>query len=231
MTTRILLTAAVCLWLGSPSRAEDPKPDDKLQIAKDRRLSSNNLKILGLACHNYYSVNDHLPNNKTDEKGKLLLSWRVLILPYIEQEALFKEFKLDESWDSPTNKKLIEKMPKEYTPVRGKADKGETFYRGFTGKSTIFEAGKKISFQHITDGTSNTIFVVEAEKPVVWTKPDDLPFDPAKDELPKIGGTMFEDGFNALFGDGAVRYVKKSVAKETLKALITRDGGEVVAGP
>ena len=160
-----------------------------------------------------------------------MLSWRVLLLPFLQEHELAKEFKLDESWDSDHNKKLIEKMPKVFTPVRGKAGKGETFYRGFTGPSAMFEAGKEIKIASITDGTSNTILCVEAEKSVPWTKPDDLPFDPKKDTLPKVGGAMFEAGFNATICDGSVRYFKKDIAKETLKALITRDGGEVVQFP
>lgn len=148
------------------------------------------------------------------------------ILPYVEESELFKAFKLDESWDSDHNKKLIDKMPKVYAPVRGKAEKGETFYRGFTGAGTMMEAGKTIRIRDIRDGSSNTVLVVEAERAVPWTKPDDLPFD-AKKELPKVGGTVFPDGFVCVFGDGSVRYIKKTIAAGTLKGLITRDGGEV----
>jgi hypothetical protein len=190
----------------------------------------NNLKMIGLACHNFESANGHFPNNVTSKDGKLLLSWRVQLLPYVEEDALYRQFKLDEAWDSDHNKKLIEKMPKLYLPVRGKASKNETFYRGFTGKSTWFEKGHQLRITSITDGTSNTIIAVEAEKPVIWTKPEDLPFDTSKDELPKLGG-MFDGTFHALLGDGSVRTIKSTIAKETLKALITRDGGEVVQIP
>ena len=231
MTMRLLLTTAFAFTLFSTTRADDPTPEEKLQIAKDRAKSVNNLKQIGIAFHAYTDTYNKIPTNVADEKGKLLLSWRVLMLPFLEEEGLYKEFKLDEAWDSAHNKKLIEKMPKVFTPVRGKAGKGETFYRGFTGPSTIFEAGKKFSFRNITDGSSNTFLCVEAEKQCPWTKPDDLPFDPKKDELPKLGGTMFEAGFNAVFCDGSVRFIKKDIAKETLKALITRDGGEVVQFP
>ena len=231
MIARLLLAAVLAAPFATSIRADDPTPEERIQIARDRAKSTNNLKQIGLAFHNYADTHNKFANNVADDKGKVLLSWRVLLLPYLEHDALFKEFKLDESWDSTHNKKLIEKMPKVYTPVRGKAGKGETFYRGFTGPSTIFEAGKELKFQHITDGTSNTILCVEAEKSVPWTKPDDLPFDPKKDELPKVGGAMFEAGFNCLICDGSVRFVKKDVAKDTLKAMITRDGGEIYQAP
>ena len=231
MTVRLLLIAALTASVHLSARADDPTPDERIQIAKARGTSVNYLKQMGLAFHNYFDVNGHFPNNVANEKGKLLLSWRVLMLPYLEEDKLFKEFKLDEAWDSDHNKKLVAKIPKVFTPVRGKAEKGDTFYRGFTGPSTIFEAGKKLHFRDITDGSSNTMMIVEAEKAVPWTKPDDLPFDPKKDELTKVGGSMFEGGFNTVFCDGAVRFIKKDIPKESLKGLITRDGGEVIQIP
>jgi prepilin-type processing-associated H-X9-DG protein len=79
----------------------------------------------------------------------------------------------------------------------------------------------------ITDGSSNTILAVEAKREIPWTKPEDIPFDPNV-PLPELGG-FTPDGFNALFADGSVHYLKKSIAPTTLKALITRDGGEVIS--
>src|SRR5437879_3383271 len=83
-----------------------------------RRASQNNLKQIGLAVHNYHDVNGKLPTDVVDSNGKRLLSWRVLILPYIEQNNLYKQFKLDEAWDSDQNKKLLAKIPHNYiSPV------------------------------------------------------------------------------------------------------------------
>ena len=101
-----------------------------------------------------------------------------------------------------------------------------TFYKVFTGKSTPFEdpTGNKIA--DIVDGTSNTLMVVEGDGPVPWTKPEDLPFDPDK-KLPKLGG-QFDEGFVAGFCDGSVRFISYKISEKTLKALITRNGGEVI---
>ncbi len=79
----------------------------------------------------------------------------------------------------------------------------------------------------ITDGTSNTILAVEARRDIPWTKPEDIPFD-SKAPLPELGG-FTANGFNALFADGSVHFLKKSIQPHVLKALITRDGGEVVS--
>ena len=86
--------------------------------------------------------------------------------------------------------------------------------------------GAPTKITDMTDGTSNTLMVAEAAEPVIWTKPDDLAFDPDK-PLPKLGG-HFPGGFNAAFMDGSVRFLHQTMSEKTLKALITRNGGEVV---
>lgn len=203
--------------------------------AAGRAQSQNNLKQLGLAVHSYHDAMGTMPANtySKDEKPKALLSWRVHLLPYIEQDALYREFKLDESWDSDANKKLIAKMPKTFAHPKAKAaEAGMTHYRSFApakkGETKcIFPAfpGEKWSITGITDGLSNTIMIAEAADPVVWTKPDALVV--AEDgKLPRLGG-VFPGGFNVLFGDGSVRFVKDTIDPKTLKALITANGGEV----
>ena len=114
------------------------------------------------------------------------MSWRVLILPYIEQDALYKEFHLDEPWDSPHNKALIDRIPPTYRCPAGsrkRADLGKTTYLVPRGASTIFPGPEGVKIQKVTDGTSNTIFVVDAgnERAVPWTKPEDWEVDPGID--------------------------------------------------
>src|SRR5205085_607175 len=102
----------------------------------------NNLKQIGLAFHNYADQKDGFPAAAiTGPGGKPLLSWRVAILPYIEQQALYQKFKLDEPWDSPHNKELIKYMPTVYAcPSRNRdAEPGMTAYRVFAGKDTLLE--------------------------------------------------------------------------------------------
>ena len=195
------------------------------QGATTRNASMNNLKLLGLAFHNYHDQHKRFPPPAIYGKdGKPLLSWRVGILPYLgdEEDKLYKQFKLDEPWDSEHNKKLLVKIPAVYAPTRRKmAGPGETFYQGFIGKSAFFEKKEGHTVGDIPDGLSKTIAVVEAAKAVPWTKPEDIPFDPSK-PVPQLGG-LFKEGFHALFADGHVTFFSRGVKLEDLKPNITRN--------
>ena len=202
----------------------------KVREAASRMQSANNLKQIALAMHAYNDANGHFPPQAVyDKDGKPLLSWRVLILPYVEQNELYKQFHLDEPWDSENNKKLMEQMPKVFAaPAQSEESlkNHETVYQGFAGKGAFFDGKKGLTFADVTDGLSNTIMAVEAAKPVPWSKPEDVPFDEGK-LLPKVGG-LYPHLFQVGMCDGSVRGISTSVKEETLRAAITRNGGEVL---
>jgi Protein of unknown function (DUF1559) len=189
-----------------------------------RNQSANNLKQIGLALHNYHDKHGVLPAAAiVDKKGKPLLSWRVAILPYIEQDNLYKQFKLDEPWDSEHNMKLAKVRVRVYElPYDPKP--GITHYRAFVGNSAAFDVIQGTKFTQFTDGTSNTILAFEAAEGVPWTKPDEIEFDPQKPMLPHL---RFEGDkvCQLLFVDGSVRAVPKTLAENVLKLLIQRDDG------
>lgn len=190
----------------------------------------NQLKQIGLALHNYHDRHQSFPAHASyNKQGKPLLSWRVQILPYLEQNALYQEFRHNEPWDSEHNKKLIPRMPEVFRLPSSRAAAGKTVYLAPAGMETIFPPiNKSIRIQDITDGTSNTIMVVEADDAhaVEWTKPEDLKVD-AKQPFAGIGGK--ENGrFLALFADGSVRTLDRRMAPTTLWAYFTRSGGEVI---
>jgi hypothetical protein len=204
------------------------------RLAALRTASQNNLKQIGIACHAHHDAYGRLPAGVLDKTGKAAgLSWRVAILPFIEETKLYLEFKLDEPWDSEHNKKLIGRIPQAYVAPGGPAT-GYTYYRMFSGKDALLppdvtgrpgQAAFGRRFLEIRDGTSNTFMAVEAADPVIWTKPDDLAYDPKK-PVPKLGG-VFEAGFHALFCDGSVRFVGKGAAEEVVRTYITPAGAEV----
>jgi hypothetical protein len=181
--------------------------------------------------HNYHDGQGRLPPAVVYGKdGKALLSWRVLILPYIEQRELYEQFKLDEPWDSAHNLRLLCKMPAAYAPPPGKASKvpaNHSVCYVFVGKGAAFEGreGLRIS-QDFPDSTSRTFLIVEAGYPVPWTKPEDLAYDP-NGPLPNLT-CLFRDGFRAAAADGSIRFIPKSISEASLRAGITRNGNEAI---
>jgi hypothetical protein len=191
--------------------------------------SANNLKSLGVAIHNYHDVYKQFPPaHGTGEEGKPFLSWRVHILPFLEQRALYDQFHLDEPWDSDHNKTLIAKMPAVFRSPNSTAEPGKTNYLGVSGPQGIFPGREKIGFRDVTDGTSNTIMIVEAsdESAVIWTKPDD--FVPDSKEAKKGLLGLWKGGFHAGFADGSVRFLDEAIDDQTLRALSTRNGSEPI---
>ncbi|HUY88637.1 MAG TPA: DUF1559 domain-containing protein [Pirellulales bacterium] len=221
------------------------------QKQAQRNRAIGHLKQIGLAFHNYHDVYKTFPAAASySPDGKPLLSWRVHILPFLDQAPLYKEFHLDEPWDSEHNRKLIERMPETYRSRNWSPDEPtKTCLVGVTGDGgrivvalggsagapvkdrigTMFQGREGIKIQQVTDGTSNTILVVEsdAEHAVVWTKPDDLPYDA---EQPVKGFGFDENGMvPTLFCDGSVRMLKKSLEAETWRRLLLRNDGNPVS--
>jgi hypothetical protein len=197
----------------------------KVREAAARATSQNNLRQIAIAMHSYHDVNGALPPAAiVGKRGKKLLSWRVMILPYIEQAPLYQQFKLDEPWDSEHNKKLIARMPKTYVDPRMPAEPGKTYYKVFVGKDAGFEWVRARKFPGgFPDGTSNTIMVIAGGgDPVIWTKPDDIEFDMDK-PLPDLR-KPFRNILAAMF-DGSVRLITPAVPEKTLKLLINPHDG------
>jgi hypothetical protein len=215
------LAAGLGVLLGTVGQAQDAR------TAAQLRLAQNNLQQIALAFHNHQEAFGALPNNVASKDGKPILSWRVQILPFIEEGKLYREFKLDEPWDSEHNKSLIARMPKLYAPVRGKAKEGETFYQVFTGEKAVFGPKQRPRLPaSFPDGASNTLLVVEAGDPVVWTKPEDLVYDENK-PVPRLGG-MFDGVFHAALGDGSVIRCRKDPDEKELRKFIMPADGQTV---
>jgi hypothetical protein len=209
------------------------------RAASYRMQSSNNMRSIGLAWHNFHDAYNAFPAAfNTDEEGNALLSWRVHILPYLGEQELYGQFHLDEPWNSEHNRKLIRRMPVVYKAPGSLAEPGKTNYLGIVGDQAVLVAPKQefygqapprgIGFRDMTDGTSNTIGAVEVNDAlaVIWTKPDDL--KPDNDD-PIQGLVGLRPGmFLALVCDGSVQSIAKTIDKRSLKALFTRNGGERV---
>jgi beta-lactamase regulating signal transducer with metallopeptidase domain len=222
----------------------------KAREAARKVVSSNNLKQIGIALHNWADQHEgRFPPPVImgkDGKGKVPHSWRVALLPYLEAEELYRQYNFDEPWDSESNKKLI---PQIHPIYRHPKDDPKSTSAGYFvlrpekllrispapgggtmgpigGFPTAFSEIDGMPFAHMTDGTSNTIAVVEAKRDIPWTKPEDILIDPAK-ELPALGG-YFKDGFHAAWCDGSVRFLDSKLDPKILKIIIKPDDGEVV---
>ena len=201
--------------------------------AARRNQSINNLKQLSLGILTYENAKRILPTQAIcDKDGKPLLSWRVQILPYLEQKQLYDQFHLDEPWDSEHNKSLIPRMPRVYANPNAKVADGKTNYLAVAGKECLFDGtDKPVGLRNVTDGTSLTITIVEADadKAVEWTKPDDWHFDPNN---PTAGlGHVRPGGWLAAFLDGHIEFISNSVDPSLVKAMMTKAGGERIQLP
>ncbi len=236
-------------------RPGESSPLERLRAAARRTASMNHLKQLGLAFHNYASAYDRFPPAAViGPDGKPWHSWRVLILPFLEENGLYEQYDFSQPWDSPKNLAVAEKMPAVF---RDPAREGppDTFadYAAITGEDAIFQpevvamksaddfaacltAGKKVSFASVTDGTSNTILfaTLDPARKIPWTKPEDVVLDDAFPGIGKpagIGAIHPVDGAHVglvAFADGSVQTLPDSIDADTLRPFLTRAGGELV---
>ena len=202
----------------------------QVRAAARRTTSLNQLRQLCLASHNFEAANRHWPTQAIcDANGKPLLSWRVAILPFLGEQALYDEFHLDEPWDSDHNITLLDRMPPAYVSNLARSN-NETVFLAAAGKEMAMNGKRELQFTDVTDGMSNTIVIVEAdqEAAVPWTKPADLEVD-LENPLKNLGNLQ-PTGFNVAMMDGSVRFFGAAIDEEIIRGLFTYAGGEDVSG-
>jgi len=201
-----------------------------IQAAREaarRSQASNNIKQIMLALHNYHDTYGSFPPAVvTDAKGKPLYSGRVLLLPYMEQSALYASFDLTQPWDSPRNMPISQTSVIQFVdPGSPNPGAGQTDFLFVTGKGTIFEGDTATKLREITDGASNTIAIVEVKNSGIrWAEPRDIDFS----QPISLPPGNHPGGNYAGLADGSVRFLSKTVAPSTTQALATKAGGEMV---
>lgn len=209
--------------------------------AYSRTQCRNNLKQIGLAMHLYHDVMNMFPP-AWQSKGTLP-SWRVALLPYLEQSDLYDSYDFGKAWDAPENVTLSEQLVAVFDcPQRPKrrqrnaANQFRTAYVVPFGPESVFD-GRGVRIRDITDGTTHSIMAVEAcGTDIVWTEPRDNSAEsrplsvnrPASkvDRSDSLLSSYHMGGAQMLFADGSVRFVSEQIDPAVLKALSTKNAGE-----
>jgi hypothetical protein len=209
---------------------------NRVRDASARMQTSNNIMQLNLGLHNYDSANAKLPGpyvgptegglpasaNPSDR-----LSWRYSILPYIEQDNVYRMMDPRQAWNSPTNRLGADAVIKTFSDPLDPPT-ANTRFRCFYNNGALFDTDptRRTAVYTVPDGTSNTVMFVEAVEMVPWAQFNEFAFDP--NGTPPPLGHPTRDVFLAGMADGSVRTVKKTVSPSSLKAAITRNGNDVV---
>jgi hypothetical protein len=201
--------------------------------AARRSTCSNNLKVIGLALQNYRDAYGCFPPAYVaDVDGRPMHSWRVLILPFLEQEAIYDRYRFDEPWDGPNNRKLHDLIVGTYACPSHAKQGHSTAYVAVVGAETSWRGAEPTRSEDIADGASRTVMVVEvAAAAIHWMEPRDLEFGRMSFA---IGGPEGSAGAashhpniaHALFADGTVRMLPQKTAPATVRGLLTVAGGE-----
>jgi Protein of unknown function (DUF1559) len=193
-----------------------------------------NLCMIKMALLNYHEANGSFPPAYVaDATGRPMHSWRVLILPFMEQPALYNAYNMAEPWDGPNNRKLLEQRPNVYNCPSRVGEPTLTSYVAITGPGTAFPGSKATKLGDIHDGPGQTILVSEISNvDIAWSEPRDLDVktmswvidDPSKPSI----SSPHESGPAVVFADATYRRLKTYHPPEALKAMTTIDGGEPV---
>lgn len=197
-----------------------------------RHACSNNLKQIALALHNYHDAYGSLPPAYVeDEAGRPAHSWRVLILPFLGDPALgelYDEYRFDEPWDGPNNRRLWQRIPHVFRcPSIDYSRTGLTPYQVIVGERAVFDPGGTVSMDDIYDGTANTILVVEAASdPVMWTQPSDVEYRKYGSLPGQLWSSNHGDfGLHVVFADGHVEFLSRHIDSDQLRSMIERFDG------
>jgi hypothetical protein len=198
--------------------------------AARRMTCSNNMKQIGLALHNYHSAYGSLPPAYTvDQQGRPLHSWRSLILPFMEQQALYEQIDFSKPWDDPVNLAVADSVVPAYACPSTIVDPTYTTYVVVVDPAGMMTGATPVSFGQVADGLANTLLVTETDSAnaVPWMSPEDIDLQTFMN-----AGTQRDSGHiggsNNLLGDGAVIFFSDSMDPGVRESLVLKDDGGVV---
>lgn len=200
--------------------------------AEQREQCQSNLRLIALALLNYHDHYGVFPPAVTySADGQPMHSWRVLILPYVENSPMYHSYRMNEPWNSPGNLAITARMPDFYacpSNPQGRTS-GQTHYLALDGPGSVLNSREPVRFEDLVDGPNQTLTVVEARHSGVhWTEPRDLDIRQTHPAAPAGLSSFHFGGFQAALADGSVRFIPESIDPQTLRALLTINGGETV---
>ncbi len=189
-------------------------------------VESNNARQIGLALLNYEFENGHYPPPFTvDENGKRLHSWRVLILPYMEENSLYKKIDLTKAWDHPENVAAGKRMPEAYRNYQPHGSTSTSFI-AVVGDNTMWPTtGKGRKIADVSESTSQTILAINSPQfSLHWMDPNDPTYEQFIATLQDgdIKGLII-NGSNYVQGDGAVSHSSKMSREAFIKKILVND--------
>ena len=197
------------------------------RAAARRNGALNQIRQLSLGLLNHEAATQRFPSAGGDAESRPNLSWRVHILPYLEEQGLYEQFRLNEPWDSEHNIQLVEQMPQIYVSPTMESPPGHTHFQLVVGEETAFNGGRGPRLRDFTDGLSHTAMLVEADSTVIWTKPDDWEYDP-EEPFRDLGHMHVGRVFLACFADGHVQAISIDSNWDAVKAIFTHNAGDRV---
>jgi hypothetical protein len=226
----VLLVGFLILTVLSPLATDTGRPASRTEC-------KNHLRQLALAMHNYHDqYGSFPPAYVADKNGRPMHSWRVLLLPFLEFGHLYKEYRFDEPWNGPHNRELAALPIQLFHCAADTGTQTDTSYLVVVGPKTIFPGASSIKIADITDGTSNTILMVEAvESGINWLEPRDMSYEEALRGInPKTGwgiSSRHEGGAEVALADGSVRFLPDKTPVEQFRLFLERDDGQAVSWP
>ncbi|MEL7336145.1 MAG: DUF1559 domain-containing protein, partial [Planctomycetota bacterium] len=233
-----------------------PRTAVEAQIADRDKATRNQLIKIGIALHNYESAYRHFPGNDPMPMPNGLqpaedapqVSWRVKLLPFMEQQELYNRYRMNEPWDSEHNQQLLREIPSVFR-IAGAGTGGNKFKTkklALISDDSVMSTPGGCSLALVRDGLSNTAMIAECNYAVPWTKPEDAPplipprgvstvstfvfpgSVPENTVAHSLGSTP--DGFYwFLFGDGAARMIfAPDLTPQLFHSVVSKSGAEVV---
>ncbi|WP_373650628.1 DUF1559 domain-containing protein [Schlesneria sp. DSM 10557] len=221
VATLVIALVVVMLW---PATRRGREPARRTQC-------KNNLKAIGLALHNYHDkYNSFPPAYTVDKDGNPLHSWRTLLLPYLDRQALYDKIDLSKPWNDPVNAEAYKTAAGCYVCPSATVEKATSAtYLALVAPDSVMRPVQSRSFKDVTDGIATTLIVIEvsSDQAVHWMSPEDASEEVLR-ELVSTRKPTHSYGGHIAFVDGSVRLLDKNVTYDQVRALVTVNGKEIV---